>query len=281
MLLQESIQSVLQQSYADFELIIADDGSEDDTKERVLSIQDSRIRYYQLPHTGYTSRLKNFAIQQSSGDYLAFIDSDDMWKAGKLEKQLSLFAENPAIGFSITDATTFRGDTILIDHSYHLQNTIQYSNIFKWLKQSRFIIYNPTLIIRKGCLDRTGYFDESMRSGDYHFNMRLAYHFDAGIIYEPLLLRRVHDDNMSEQIPFENYTEYLDTFDYLYKAGMIEKKYLRKARGSALFKMGKLHAEKGNSKEAREHFLSSLKYDLFQARCLRQLLNTYRSPGRK
>jgi glycosyltransferase involved in cell wall biosynthesis len=268
----------LGQSYTDLELIVMDDGSTDQTKEFVLSIKDDRIKYHQFPHIGYTSRLKNFAIQKYSGDFLAFIDSDDTWKAGKLERQIQLLNENPSIGFSLTDVTTFRENTVLIDHSYHLQDTVQCINIFPWMKQSRFIVYNPTLIFRKGCLERTGYFDESMRSGDYHFNMRLAFHFDAGIIFEPLVMRRVHDSNMSEEIPFENYAEYQDTFGDLYKAGMIERKYLRKARANALFKIGLLHMERGDAIEARRHFLSSLRVDPFQPECLRQLLNTRRQP---
>lgn len=277
-LITESIHSVLRQGYTDLELIILDDGSDDDTRETILSIRDSRIKYFPFPHTGYTGRLKNFAIGQSSGEYIAFIDSDDTWKPGKLDKQLQLLADNPSIGFSITDVTTFREDTVLIDHSYHLRDTVKCCNIFQWMKESRFIVYNPTLIIRKGCLERTGYFSETMRSGDYNFNMRLAYHFDAGILYEPLVMRRVHDTNMSREIPFENYAEYLDTFDYLYKSGMIGKKYLNRARGNALFKMGKLHAAKGRWKEARQHYLSSLKYNPLRAGCYRAFLKSW---GRK
>jgi len=274
-LLPESIRSVLQQTFTEFELIVIDDGSEDNTREIVQSIQDDRIKYYQLPHTGYTSKMKNFAIGKSSGDFIAFIDSDDMWKPEKLARQMQLFADHPKIGFSITDATTFRGGEILIDHTYHLQDTVQCISIFPWMKQSRFIIYPATLVIRRNCLDHTGYFDESMLSGDYAFNMRLAVHFDVGIIYEPLMLRRVHDTNMSEQIPFENYTEYIDTFRYLYKEKRIGKKYLRQALGNAYYKMGRLHEADGNRQEARRHYLAALKNNLFRARYVLSLLKSY------
>ena len=274
-LVLESIQSVLQQSYTDFELIIMDDGSDDDTKTRISSISDERIKYHQLPHSGHTGRLKNFAIQQALGEYIAFIDSDDMWKAGKLEKQMALFDENPSIGFSITDVTTFKEDTILIDHSYSLQHTIQCTNIFQWMKESRFLVYIPTLVIKKSCFERTGYFDESMRSGDFHFNMRLAYYFDVGIIYESLVWRRVHDSNMSEQIPFENYGEYVETYDYLYKKKMVEKKYQRMARSIAFYKMGKMYAMQGNLSKARHHFLVSLKSKLYNPPCMLHLLRTW------
>jgi glycosyltransferase involved in cell wall biosynthesis len=259
-LLRESIQSVLQQEYRELELFVLDDGSEDGTAELVCSFGDSRIRYFHFPHTGHTGRLKNFGLRHAAGELIAFIDSDDTWKPGKLEKQVRLLEENPGIGFSITDVTTFRDDTILIDHTYHRQNTIECRSIFPWMKESRFIVYNPTLIIRKGCLDRTGYFSETMRSGDYNFNCRLAWHFQAGIIYETLVMRRVHETNMSRDIPFENYAEYLDTFDYLYREKIIGRRHLHKARANAYYKMGKLYAAKGDWAAALEQYRNSLKY---------------------
>jgi len=246
-LIVESIQSVFDQGFADLELIIVDDGSDDDTRKIVESVDDKRIRYYQFPHSGHTGRLKNFAIRESRGDIVAFLDSDDMWKKDKLQRQISLLEKNPQIGFSITDVTTFQGEKILIDHSYALQNTVECVNLFPLLKSSRFLVYPSTLVMRKSCFDRCGYFDEDMLSGDFHFNIRLAFYFEAGVIYETLLWRRVHDNNMSEQIPLQNYAEYVDTFEYLYREKMIDKKYLLKTRSVAFYKLGKM-------KTARKYF---------------------------
>src|ERR1700761_5934946 len=116
-LLGETIQSVLQQEYKELELLVLDDGSEDGTKDLVLAIRDPRVKYLPFPLTGHTGRLKNAGIRQSSGQYIAFIDSDDTWKPGKLVKQLELLECNPGIGFSITDVTTFRDETVLIDRT--------------------------------------------------------------------------------------------------------------------------------------------------------------------
>lgn len=276
-LLGETIQSVLSQGYSDLELLILDDGSEDATRDLVHSIPDPRVKYLPFPHTGHTGRLKNFGIAKAAGNYIAFIDSDDTWKQGKLVKQLELLECNPGIGFSITDVTTFRDDTVLIDRTYSFRelHTVECRSIFQWMKESRFIVYNPTLIIRKGCLDRIGYFSETMRSGDYNFNCRLAYHYNAGIIYEPLVMRRVHDSNMSRDIPFENYAEYLETFDYLYNERMIEKRFWRKAKGNAFFKMGKLYAAKGQWGLALRDYKRSLHYTPLKATAYRGLWNAF------
>src|SRR6478752_2200090 len=114
-LVAESIHSVLQQTYGDFELLIIDDGSEDNTYEIVAAIKDERICYFKKPHTGHTSILKNFALSIAKGDLIAFNDSDDLWKKEKLAMQVELLNENKAAGFSISDVTTFKDKTILID----------------------------------------------------------------------------------------------------------------------------------------------------------------------
>ena len=283
-LLKDCIRSVLSQDYAELELLIMDDGSDDQTPELVRSFLDDRIRYFPFSHSGHTGRLKNSAIRKARGGFLAFIDSDDSWKPGKLTKQMQLLEAHPEIGFSITDVTTFQGDQILIDHSYHLQHTVECRNIFEWLKQSRFLVYNPTLVLRKGCLDLVGAFDESMHSGDYHFNMRLAFYYNAGIIYESLLWRRVHEGNFSNETPIENYEEYLATFEYLYAKRMLEKKYLIKARANAFFKMGNIYMERGDRRLARSAFAGALSQNPFRLRAWRQWMASLRpvkanSPG--
>src|SRR5687767_299237 len=89
-LVMESIHSVLNQTYTNLELIIADDGSDDNTEELIQALPDPRIRYFKLPHTGRTAISKNFAIRQSKGTLIAFNDSDDTWVDHKLEKQVQL-----------------------------------------------------------------------------------------------------------------------------------------------------------------------------------------------
>jgi glycosyltransferase involved in cell wall biosynthesis len=261
-LVAESIESVLQQTYADFELLIIDDGSEDNTDEVVANIKDDRIRYIKKPRIGHTSILKNFALSIAKGDLIAFNDSDDLWKKEKLEKQVQLMSENKSVGFSISDVTTFRGEQILIPHSYKKQNTIECSNIFNAMKNGRMLVYNPTLTIRKECFNKTGGFNESMFSGDYHFNMRLSYYFDACVIYDTLVLRRAHDSNMSELMPFENYAEYIETYEYLYHNKMIDFTDICKAKSNAFFKIGNIYSLKGKKKEAFTNYIASIKYGI-------------------
>lgn len=277
-LVMESIYSVLNQIYTDWELIIADDGSTDNTEEQVTAIPDARIRYYKMPHTGRTAILKNEAIRRAKGDLIAFIDSDDSWTENKLEKQVKLLHQHPDVGFSITDAITYKAGEVLSPRTYTNRQGVECTNIFNRLKENRFVVYNPTLVIRRSCFDKTGWFDEEMSFGsDYHFNMRLAWHYKAAIVYESLLWRRLHDANESSQIPVENYEGFVQTFEYLYRHNMVSKKYLYKAKSHAFLHMAHVLKQQRKLPAAREHYWRSLKYDLLQPVCYWQLLKTFRA----
>ena len=91
-LLPRAVESVLNQTYQDIELIIVDDGSTDDTMEWVRGIKDDRVRYAQLNHQGACAA-RNHGISIARGEYIAFQDSDDIWFMDKLEKQLAFLHE--------------------------------------------------------------------------------------------------------------------------------------------------------------------------------------------
>ena len=88
----ETLRSVLVQTYSDFEIIVADDGSTDNTTEMVLRLaqEDNRIHLFQLKANQGVSKARNFAISNATGEWIAFLDSDDLWVEDKLEKQLKL-----------------------------------------------------------------------------------------------------------------------------------------------------------------------------------------------
>ena len=91
--LSAAVESVLCQTFGDWEMIIADDGSNEDTRAYLRSLLDPRILKVWLPHSGNPSRVRNHAIRRASGFYLAFIDSDDTWAPQKLERQVALLNE--------------------------------------------------------------------------------------------------------------------------------------------------------------------------------------------
>ena len=109
-LLQKTIASILSQTYTNWELFIVDDGSEDDTKTLVTSIKDIRIHLLDLDHTGNIASLRNAGAIAGSGEWIAFLDSDDEWVNNKLEKQLRLLLQQKKLwsygGYELIDKSS-------------------------------------------------------------------------------------------------------------------------------------------------------------------------------
>src|SRR3990170_6954988 len=91
----ETIESIRNQTYQNWELIIIDDGSDDNTEEVIEAIKDSRIQFYKAGRLGIASKIKNIGLEKVTGELIAFIDSDDLWAQTKLEKQLILLQQYP------------------------------------------------------------------------------------------------------------------------------------------------------------------------------------------
>jgi glycosyltransferase involved in cell wall biosynthesis len=110
-LLGRSIRSVLEQSYTDFELVVVDDGSTDETEGVVKAFDDPRVRYVALGRNAGAAAARNAGIRLARGRFLAFQDSDDEWAASKLAKQMSVFGRGPgSLGVVYSDMQLIRAD---------------------------------------------------------------------------------------------------------------------------------------------------------------------------
>lgn len=206
----ETIRNIQKQTYSHWELLIEDDGSDDDTEKIIRSINDDRIIYTRHKRTAVTGKLKNSAMQRAKGVYIAFIDSDDLWVVEKLERQVTQLQQNPSAGFSVTNWCDFYQPGKL-EAPYHKPITgISVTNIFTEYCTARLLFHITTLMFRKSCLEKTGPFNENRLFTDYSFIGRLAYYYDAVVFYEPMLLHRLHaSNNISTNwaADFEEYQE--------------------------------------------------------------------------
>lgn len=195
-LIGKAIESVFNQTYSDFEIIIVDDGSTDETASEVAQY-GSRIRYLYQKHAG-SSEARNLALRASTGELIAFLDSDDVWYPKKLEKQIGLFDRDPSVGlvYSFTQMIDEKGNALELEtrkclqwHREAFQRGYSYETISKFC-----VLWPSTVVIRKSCLERTGFFDPRTESfEDWDLYLRLALegvHF-AGIP-EPLVWFRIH-----------------------------------------------------------------------------------------
>jgi glycosyltransferase involved in cell wall biosynthesis len=188
--IHETIDSIRRQTYGNWELIIVDDGSEDDTEHVVSRFNDERINFLKVGRVGINGKVKNIGLKQAKGDLVAFIDSDDLWSDTKLEKQVKALQEFGDAGFSFTGGFNFKKIDEPLDFFYKVKEGFRYGDILIPIFKSEISTTTPSLMIRKHCLEVVGGFDETKPFSDVNFFLRLASHFNAIILYEPLLFRQ-------------------------------------------------------------------------------------------
>lgn len=191
--LPRAIESVLNQTYRNFELIVVDDGSTDGTRQRYED--DPRIIYL-LRENGGVSAARNSGIEIATGTYIAFLDSDDEWLPRKLEYQIALFKGAPELGFVHTEEIWIR-DGVRVNQ---MKKHRKYGG---WLYQRSLplcVISPSTVMMLKEIFERHGGFDEEYVAGeDYDLWLRITPYYEGGFIEEPLIKKYGgHDDQLSK-----------------------------------------------------------------------------------
>lgn len=202
-LLPLAMQSVFAQTFQDFEIIVADDGSTDGTLAALGEWRrDPRVRIVELEHSGNPAIVRNAALRAARAATLAFLDSDDLWMPDKLTRQLSLLREQPVrrwgyTGFLHIDAA---GQIIDDDIGRHLE--LPEGDIFAAVVMGRASIRTPCTMACRALVEAAGGFDESLISGhDYDLWTRLALLSEASNIAEPLAAVRMHAGTHSRKWP--------------------------------------------------------------------------------
>ena len=206
--ISQAIQSVLNQTHQDFEIVVTDDGSTDRTVSEVERFDDPRIVLYTFDKNRGVASATNNSIKNSSGQYIAILDSDNVFLPTKLETQIQFLTENSEIGAVFTYAR------LIDDKSEELQNTTHpYYTLFEQSNRTRhewlnYFFYknnclcHPSAMIRKECYDTVGYYNRRLSQLlDLDLWTRLCMQYGIFIIPEKLVKFRIRDDgsNLSGQ----------------------------------------------------------------------------------
>ena len=194
-LLSEAIASVLAQTYGEVEILIIDDGSQDGTRGAVEGFSDSRIRYFHNSVPRGPAQARNVGLRNATGDFLAFLDDDDLWASDKLEQQLRAMSQRPAILFVSTDKMTFPERNRGMELSLQRDMVVDYRKLLK-----RCVINNSSVLMRREVIELVGYLDEDLYGvEDYDFWLRILAkrNRSALILRNKLLLYRLHGKSIT------------------------------------------------------------------------------------
>ncbi|HEY9603933.1 MAG TPA: glycosyltransferase [Allocoleopsis sp.] len=192
--IQKTIESVLNQTFTDFELLVIDDGSQDATLEIVEHISDQRLKVFSYPNAG-VSATRNRGLANATGELITFLDADDLWTPDKLEAQLDALQANPqaAVAYSWTDYID-ECDRVLYPGSHVTAN----GDVYAKLLLSDFLENGSNALIRREALIDVGGFDESLCGPeDWDLFLRLAAKYQFVAVPRPQILYRLSTTSIS------------------------------------------------------------------------------------
>jgi len=192
--LSETIESIMSQTYTDFELIIVDNMSEDETTKYVRGLSDPRVYYYRNANNGVIAVNRNFGIEQAKGKYIALCDDDDLWLPEKLQRQVFLLESKPDVALCYTNAESFSGNKVIKNKM--IRRSVQRNYFFQLLRGN--YIPNSSVLICTRVFQELGMLTENpaLRE-DYHMWLRVAKNYELFGLDESLIRYRVHVSNVA------------------------------------------------------------------------------------
>jgi len=228
--IKQTVDSVLQQSYANFEFIIIDDHSQDSSSDIINSYKDKRINIIRLKENVGAGAARNEGIKRAVGRYIAFLDSDDMWLPEKLEKQIKVFQASNETAMLYTRFRTIEGE-IISNRIFPENRMYKSGNMFKSI-YLRNLIACSSVMVKRSVLDQVGLFNTdpnliAIEDADLWLRIALKYNIKCTDDL-PLLIYRIHSQSISQG------------FKQRTKRSIILRKRYKKYAGNYLFCMAVL-----------------------------------------
>ncbi len=213
-----AVRSVLAQTDARWECLVVDDGSGDGTKEALSGFTDPRLRFFWNPRNRGQHACRNQAIREAKGEWIAFLDSDDLFLPERLSKLAAAIAARPSVGFWFTNAWVHRWDRV-IGLLFDPARAIPEGKVPGWYAVGdRWLPYVTTMVcVRKSAFARTGFFREDLRIlEDTELYARMfAGGLEVGVLREPLAVRFIHEG----QITRDHQRDFLESMEALKNSG--------------------------------------------------------------
>ena len=260
--LPDAVASVCAQTFQDWELLIADDGSDAETRAYLQALQDPpRTRLIQMAHTGKPAMVRNAALREARGEYVAFMDSDDVWARSKLQTQIDRLRSTDALQWSYTgfDFVDDSGNAIVRPRIQRSGPIV--GRVLDRLVREEALIVTPSVVVRRDLIEQAGGFSEDLLAcEDYELWMRLAARVEADFIDEPLVLVRRHAEHSFDDVTcLENLRLAIEMIQRSGAAAHLDT-LLSKRRASVSANLARAHAIAKHRARAVATLLSSAPY---------------------
>lgn len=228
--LLEAVNSILDQTVEDLELIIVDDASHDDSWARLASLTDPRVRCYRMGRNQGGAAALNYAVQEARAELVAVLNSDDLWEPRKLERQLEVFDERPEIGAVFTSARYIGAD----GRSLPIEEILPSAGIFRqpnrtqaeWLRHffdNGNALCHPSILVRREFYERHGLYDNRLRQiPDLDRWIELVKHYpihvlgDEDLVQFRILPRLGNTSSLTDANISRNYREHLQIMEHFF-----------------------------------------------------------------
>ena len=211
--LREALDCVMAQTFNDWELIVWDDCSTDDSARIVAEYQDPRVRYFLSPEETPLGKARDNAIRHATGDWLAFLDQDDLWTSTKVEKQMAL--ADGRVGIIYGRAVLFWPSGRKRDYDQaHEFTPLPEGNIFSELFRSACFIAMSSAVLRRSAVEEIGGIPDYIEmTPDYYLYVAIARRYQARAVQEVVCWYRMHGSNLSQENRGKVYQEALVMID--------------------------------------------------------------------
>ena len=197
--LRSAVASVFAQSFTDWELIIADDGSDDGTRAYLRRLEKPpRVKVVWLAHTGNPAAVRNAALREAKGEFVAFLDSDDEWLPEKLARQIEVLRERPERLWCYSPVAHMYANGNPLPRKPRARRAARDGAVFEQIASWEAAIAMPTVIAKRQLVERVGGFDErQIMHEDCDLWLKLARESEVSIVSSPLSRVRHHDSHYS------------------------------------------------------------------------------------
>jgi glycosyltransferase involved in cell wall biosynthesis len=270
--LRSAIESVFNQTFQDFEIIVVDDASDCSAQELLSGFKDIRLRYIRHDYNKGEAASRNTGITNSSGEFLAFLDDDDEWLPDKLTLQVDLLEKAPLKVGAVYTGVIFAN---LSDNSMVSQSIpTKRGNILKDMLIANVVGTPSKVLIRRSCIEKVGLFDENLPYYvDYDYFLRFAKQFHFDYIPMPLVKYFLHNENLTK-----NASTILKALEYLkrkYSGDLGSEKLNHSFYNKGYLYIGTELCYSGNINEGRKYLIMSIKYNPYNYRSYFNILISF------